>query len=230
MTNTDLTLIAALLDRSGSMEGCKTATESGFDELIAKHRSEPGKAIVTLSMFDDEYENVYADVPVAEVSALSLIPRNMTAMLDAIGRFITEVGGHLASQVEADRPGTVICLIMTDGYENASQEWSWDSIKALIIHQREKYNWSFMFLGANIDAVEVGRRMGVPRATALTYNADDDGAVSATYDRVAREMVRHRSASRLGSAYSMAFSDEDRHEASGGSNKTKSKQKKSKKE
>jgi hypothetical protein len=117
MTNPTKILIAALLDRSGSMEDCKRATETGFDEMIAKQRSEPGQAIVTLSMFDDVYDNVYANVPIADVGPLSLVPRNTTAMLDAIGRFITEIGEHLASLDEADRPGTVICLIMTDGYE-----------------------------------------------------------------------------------------------------------------
>ena len=105
MTNTNLTLIAALLDRSGSMKDCKKATESGFDEMMAKHRSEPGDAVVTLSMFDDQYDDVYANVPIADVPPLTLVPRNMTAMLDAIGRFITEIGKHLASQDEANRPG-----------------------------------------------------------------------------------------------------------------------------
>ena len=105
MTNADLTLIAALLDRSGSMQDCKRATETGFDELIAKQRTEPGRAVVTLSMFDDVYENVYANVPIAEVTPLNLEPRNMTAMLDATGRFITEIGEQLAGLPEADRPG-----------------------------------------------------------------------------------------------------------------------------
>jgi hypothetical protein len=207
MTNANLTLIAALLDRSGSMEDCKKATESGFDELMAKHRSASGEATVTLAIFDDEYEIVYANEPIAGVPKLSLVPRHMTAMLDAIGRFVTEIGEHLANQDEANRPGTVICLIMTDGMENASQEWSWDRVKALITQQRKQYDWSFVFLGANIDALAVGSRIGVPHAASLTYNADDDGAVSTTYDRVAREMVRRRS------GLEMAFSEEDRSKA-----------------
>ena len=210
MTNPTKTLIAALLDRSGSMEDCKRATETGFDELIAKQRSEPGEAIVTLSMFDDVYENVYANVPIADVSPLSLLPRNTTAMLDAIGRFITEIGEHLASFDEADRPGTVICLIMTDGYENASQEWSWEGVKALITQQREQYNWQFIFLGANIDAVHVGSSIGVPMASSLTYNAADDVAVDATYAVVGKAMSSGRS------GRAMSFSDEDRRQARGG--------------
>lgn len=175
MTNTDLTLIAALLDRSGSMQDCKRATETGFDELINKQRVEPGTAIVTLSMFDDVYENVYANIPIGEVGKLELEPRNMTAMLDATGRFITEIGEQLAALPEGERPGTVICLIMTDGYENASKQWTWAAVEELITHQREKYNWQFIFLGANIDAEVVGARMGVPRASSMTYDVQLTG-------------------------------------------------------
>lgn len=201
MTNKDLTLIAALLDRSGSMDDCKRATETGFDELINKQRSEPGEAVVTLSMFDDVYENVYANVPIAEVGPLELEPRNMTAMLDATGRFITEIGATLAARPEAERPGTVICLIMTDGYENASKEWTWAAVKELITQQREKYNWQFIFLGANIDAEQVGARMGVPLASSMTYDTELTGvALQAT--------ARAVSAVRAG--VPMGFSPEER--------------------
>ena len=201
MTNKDLTLIAALLDRSGSMDDCKRATETGFDELINKQRSEPGEAVVTLSMFDDVYENVYANVPIAEVGPLELEPRNMTAMLDATGRFITEIGATLAARPEDERPGTVICLIMTDGYENASKEWTWAAVKELITQQREKYNWQFIFLGANIDAEQVGARMGVPLASSMTYDTELTGvALQAT--------ARAVSAVRAG--VPMGFSPEER--------------------
>ncbi len=209
MTKTNLTLIAALLDRSGSMEGCKTATETGFDEMIAQQRSEPGEAIVTLSMFDNVYERVYANVPITEVGPLTLVPRNMTAMLDAIGCFITEIGEHLASLEEADRPGTVICLIMTDGLENASTEWTYDAVKALITQQRDQYSWSFIFLGANIDAVDVGGRIGVPMATAMTYSADNDGAVHDAYQVVGRQMASRRAGNQID------FTEDDRRQASG---------------
>lgn len=211
MTNPNLTLIAALLDRSGSMETCKRATETSFDELIARQRSEPGEAIVTLSIFDDEYENVYTSVPIANVGPLSLVPRYMTAMLDAVGRFITEIGEHLATLPEEQRPGHVILLIMTDGMENASTEWTYDSVKKLITQQREKYNWTFMFLGANIDAVHVGDRIGVPQRMAMTYSADDDVAVHAAYASAAREIAYSRS------GQSAEFTDEDRRQARGGS-------------
>jgi hypothetical protein len=208
MTNSNQTLIAALLDRSGSMEECRAATESGFDELIATQRAVAGEVHVTLSMFDDVYETVYANLPIAQVPPLNLLPRNMTAMLDAIGRFITKVGEHLAAQDEPERPDTVLCLIMTDGYENASREWTYTGVKTLITQQREQYGWQFIFLGANIDAVHVGEQIGVPQATSMTYSPD---AVATTYTRAAREMTSARAGSPMG------FTDEDRFEAGGGS-------------
>jgi hypothetical protein len=211
MTNSDLTLIAALLDRSGSMKDCKKATESGFDELIAQQRALAGDAVVTLSMFDDRYDHVYANVPIAEVPELNLVPRNMTAMLDAIGRFITEIGEQLAGSDESGRPGTVICLIMTDGFENASKEWSWDAVKALITQQREEYDWTFVFLGANIDAIDVGARIGVPRDMALTYNSFDPDAVKGAY------CISSAAISDLRAGMEGRFSDEDRREAIRGS-------------
>ena len=201
MTNTDLTLIAALLDRSGSMQDCKRATETGFDELINKQRTEPGKAIVTLSMFDDVYENVYAGIPIAEVGPLELEPRNMTAMLDATGRFITEIGAQLAALPESERPGTVICLIMTDGYEHASKEWTWEAVKDLINQQRETYNWQFVFLGANIAAEQVAAQMGVPLGNAMTYDTD---LVACAMEATASSMSRARR------AMAMAFTPEER--------------------
>ena len=201
MTNKDLTLIAALLDRSGSMQSCKRATETGFDELIAKQRTEPGEAIVTLSMFDNLYESVYANLPIAEVGPLELEPRASTALLDATGRFITEIGAQLAGLPEDARPGTVICLIMTDGYENASREWSWAAVKELITEQQEKYSWQFVFLGANIDAEQVGARMGVPRASSMTYDVQLTGVAM---ESTARAM----SAARAG--VPMAFTPEER--------------------
>ncbi len=213
MTNSDLTLIAALLDRSGSMDDCKKATEGGFDELIAQQRSLPGEAVVTLSMFDDRYEHVYANVPIADVPKLTLVPRNMTAMLDAIGRFITEIGEHLAGIDEAHRPGTVICLIMTDGYENASKEWSYETVKALITQQREQYDWTFMFLGANIDAIDVGARIGVPQDTSLTWNSTDACAVQAAYSLSSAAISDRRAGRDIG------FSEEDRLSAMRGSKK-----------
>lgn len=172
MTNPDYTLIAALLDRSGSMSVAKQATEDGWRELIAEQSLEPGRCEVTLAQFDTEYEVLYEATDIGAVPEFVVEPRGRTALLDSAGRFITEVGQRLAELPEADRPGKVICLIMTDGMENASREWTWEQVSRLITQQREVYGWEFIFLGANIDAVEVGARMGMERDKSMTFAAD----------------------------------------------------------
>jgi hypothetical protein len=216
MTDSRATLIAALLDRTGSMSTSKEATEKGFNELINGQKSEPGDCLVTLAQFDRHANEpvpqwVYRNKPLAEVPPLVLEPRGMTPLLDATGQFVTQVGADLAGLPEDDRPGTVICVIMTDGAENASLDWTWERVSALIKQQQEQYNWHFIFLGANIDAVKVGAAMGVPMASAMTYNADDSQAVMDSYSSVGAGVSGLRS----GMASAAAFSPEDRERAMG---------------
>ena len=183
MTDSNKTLIVALLDRSGSMQDSKELTEDGWRELINAQRSEPEYCEVTLAQFDTEYEVLYPPTAIAAVPEFVLVPRGGTALLDAAGVFITEVGERLAALPEDQRPGKVICLIMTDGMENSSRRWTWDALKALIIQQREVYGWKFIFLGADIDAVEVGERMGVERRYAMTFDKRSYTGNRAAYAR-----------------------------------------------
>jgi len=183
MTDSNKTLIAALLDHSGSMQDSKVLTEDGWRELINAQRSEPEYCEVTLAQFDTEYEVLYPPTAIAAVPEFVLVPRGRTALLDAAGEFITEVGEQLLALPEDQRPGKVICLIMTDGMENASHRWTWEALKALIIQQREVYGWKFIFLGADIDAVEVGERMGVDRRHAMTFDKRSHAGNSAAYRR-----------------------------------------------
>lgn len=210
MTDRDKTLIAALLDRSGSMQTSKEATEDGWRELINEQRQLPGQCEMTLAQFDTDYEVLYPPTPIADVPDLVVEPRGMTALLDAVGRFVTEVGRHLAALPEGQRPGQVICVIMTDGMENASHEWSWDAVKELITTQRTQWKWKFLFIGANIDAVEVGARMGFSAENSITY---DDSHYESTVAVMAsaREMVR-----RTRGGEDAAFSPADREAALGG--------------
>lgn len=211
LTNPNTTLIAALLDRSGSMGHSVAATEDGWRELIDAQRQCPGLCYVTLAQFDHEYEVVYPPTDINAVPPFELVPRGNTALLDAAGRFITEVGEQLSALPEERRPGRVICLIMTDGYENASQTWTWPGIKALITRQREVYKWDFIFLGADIDAVEIGERMGVERQYAMTYDKRDYDRNRAAFRSTHDVMSRKRA---YGSA-AAGFSDEDRKAALG---------------
>jgi len=170
MTRADLTHLYFLLDRSGSMQSIKSDIEGGFAAFIEEQRKAPGECRVTLAQFDDEYDVVYSARPLTDVPPLDLKPRNMTALLDAMGRLITSAGAGLAALPEAERPGTVIVAIMTDGLENASHEWTHPAIRALVEQQTKDYEWQFMYLGADQDAVEVGKGLGVAAGASVTYS------------------------------------------------------------
>ena len=170
MTRSDLTHLYFLLDRSGSMQSIKSDIEGGFAAYLDEQRKAPGEALASLSQFDDVYEVVYADRPLADVPPLDLQPRHMTALHDAMGRLITDAGAKLAALPEDQRPGTVVVAIMTDGLENASKEWNAASIKALVTQQTDTYGWQFMYMGADQDAIEVGESLGVARDHSVTYS------------------------------------------------------------
>ena len=139
-----------------------------------------------------------------------LQPRGGTALLDAVGRLITEVGEQLSALPEHERPGQVICLIMTDGMENSSRTWTWDAVKRLITQQREVYGWEFIFLGADIDAIAVASRMGMDSRYAMNFDKRDynsqRAAFASTHDVIAARRIR-------GSDY--GFNEEDRRKAMG---------------
>lgn len=212
MTDPARTLIAVLLDRSGSMESIKSDSEGGFNALMADQRNEPGEARVTLAQFDTEYEVVYANRPIADVGRLELQPRGMTALLDSVGRLVTDVGAELAALPEPERPGKVIVVVVTDGLENSSREWSVDAVKKVIKRQQDEYSWEFIFLGANMDAVEVGRQMGFAADRSMTYAASSAG-VASSYSAKSKLISRVRSAP--AGVRAEGFSDEDRDAAQG---------------
>ncbi len=172
----DLTEIAFVLDRSGSMDSVAPAAIAGFNEFLAAHQSAPGRARLTLVLFDDEYLVPAASIPVSEVVPLTVetyVPRNSTALLDAIGRTIDELGERLSHLAEADRPGAVILAVLTDGYENASTKYTWKEVASRIRHQQQTYRWKFLFLGANQDAIATAARMSISQRDAATINAAD---------------------------------------------------------
>lgn len=208
MTDPNRTLLAVLLDRSGSMASIKDDTEGGFNTFVDKQRL-PGKSVgVTLAQFDTEYDVVYANRPIAEVPPLDLQPRGMTALYDAIGRLITDVGSELAASPESERPGAVTVVVLTDGHENSSQEWTHSAVKAAIKRQEQEYAWDFLFLGANMDAVAVGTSMGFADNKSITYSPSAAG-VEGVFAAAASYNVRKMSAPAGGPPVD-GFSDEDR--------------------
>lgn len=213
LTNPQLSLVAALLDRSGSMHTIADDTRGGFDSFIAKERAQEGDTVVTLAQFDDRYELVYSSNPIDEVPPLVLEPRASTALYDGIGRLITDVGVELAALPEDQRPGSVTVLVMTDGHENASREWTNVAVRQLIEQQERDYQWDFVFLGANIDAVNVGTDLGFAPDKSMTYMSTTVG-VTAAFDSVASYQDRKR-ATIMGAPPARGFSEEDRRRARG---------------
>lgn len=217
MTNPDLTHLVAVLDRSGSMSSIQAETVAGFAELIELQRHAPGECRVTLVRFDDEYDVVYRDLDVADVPPLELEPRGMTALRDAICRTILETGRTLAALPEEDRPGAVVVAIMTDGHENASREFGQAEVKRMIEHQERVYSWTFMYLGANQDAIEVGRGLGIAADRSITYAAP---SAAAAMRAAGRSISGYRTRVAAGESAAAAraataFSAADRSEALG---------------
>lgn len=169
MADTNLTWLVFLLDRSGSMQSIKSDVVGGFDAFLAEQRAGEGHCVVTLAQFDHEYQVVYSGLPLDQVPSLTLAPRGNTALLDSMGTLITGTAAQIEALPEADRPGTVVVAIMTDGHENASREWRRPDIKALVEQQTDGHGWEFLYMGTDQDAVEVGRGLGVKDGKAVTY-------------------------------------------------------------
>lgn len=187
---TDLTDITLVVDRSGSMESMRSDAEGGVNAFIRRQAAEPGEALVTLVQFDTEYEFLTRGTPAAQVGEYKLVPRGSTALLDAVGRAVNETGARLATMAESDRPGLVVFVIVTDGLENSSHEFTKARIKQMIEHQQTVYNWQFTFLGANQDAFAEGDSMGMAASGTAGY-APDKAAVA--YSNVASKVARMRS-------------------------------------
>lgn len=183
MTDPTYTHLSFLLDASGSMQTIKSDVEGGFDAFVAEQRTQPGRCTVTLADFSGpgDYQVRYTGKDLAQVEPLCLQPRGTTALLDSIGRLVVETGQWLAALPEEQRPGLVIVGIMTDGHENASQEWTRAGVRALVEEQEQRYGWVFHYLGANQDAIEEGAHLGVRADSSLTYDGAAAGAAMAAY-------------------------------------------------
>lgn len=205
----DLTDITLVVDRSGSMDAIREDAEGGVNAFIRKQAEEPGEALLTLVQFDTEYEFAHKGTPVKKVPHYELHPRGATALLDAVGRAINETGERLAAMKEQDRPGLVIFVVMTDGLENSSREFTSVRIKEMIERQQGVYNWHFTFLGANQDAFAEADSLGIHRGGAANFAPHKWKATMAV---TGGKVSRMRQQSSSGELVDNAFTDEEREE------------------
>ena len=177
----NLTEIAFILDRSGSMQSIKSGTMEGYNSFIFQQKEENDKYPVrfSLTLFSTGIEEVVSSIPVNKVTELddsNYRPSGNTALLDAIGTTINNLGKRLADTPEAERPGKVIVAIMTDGEENSSRQFTWDQISEMIKLQTEVYKWEFLFMGANQDAIATASRINIDRNSGVNYFQQDGSA------------------------------------------------------
>ncbi len=205
----DVTDITLVVDRSGSMAQVREDAEGGVNSFIEQQAKEPGEALLTLVQFDTEYEFLHKGVPISQVPKYELVPRGMTALLDAVGRAINETGERLAKMDEPDRPGLVVFVVMTDGQENSSKEFSKTDIKAMIQRQQDTYHWHFTFLGANQDAFAEAGGMGIAAAGVANFAMDK---MAAAFAGTGGKVSRMRQQSRVGETISNEFTEEERRE------------------
>lgn len=179
MVDSKYTHLAVVADHSGSMSGIAGDMNGGLEAFLKEQDALDGLLLVDITTFDGKVEQIITDGKVADVTFPVIVPRGMTALNDALGTTITSLGERFAKMDELSRPGKVIVLVITDGYENASREYKAEQIKELVTRQQDEWNWDFVFLGANIDSFAVGGSYGVRGGSTLNYTADAAGVATA---------------------------------------------------
>jgi len=216
MSKRDYTHISIVLDRSGSMQSCLNDTIGGFNQFLSAQKQESGEATITMIQFDDEYEVLMDMLPLANAIDLSrenYVPRDCTALLDAIGRTINNVEHKINEKEEDQRPEKVIFVIITDGGENSSREFNHGQVMEMINRHKDENKWEFVFIGANQDAINVGGGMGIRGTSAMSY-AQSSVGTQAMYSSLTRNLTSYRRAglSEVVSEDYAFFSKEDKEE------------------
>jgi uncharacterized protein YegL len=208
----DLTELVFILDRSGSMGGLESDTIGGFNAMLAKQKAEPGEARVTTVLFDDRYELLHDRIDLRAISPITdreYFVRGTTALLDAVGSTIQKIVGAQKQTAEDYRAGKVMFVITTDGMENASREYSYEKVKSMVEHEKEKYGWEFIFLGANIDAAETAGQFGIDPDHASNYHADAAG-IAYNWTGVGAALSSYRTGKRIASNWKDAIEEDFR--------------------
>ena len=174
----NLTELVMILDRSGSMGGLESDTIGGYNSMLTRQRDVDGEVLVSTVLFDSVSEVLYDRVPIHDMPRMTekeYFVRGSTALLDAIGGAIHHIGNVHKYAREEDRPEKTIFVITTDGQENSSHLYSYEQVRKMVERQKEKYGWEFLFLGANMDAIETAGRFGIDADRAANYNSDHEG-------------------------------------------------------
>ena len=200
----NITELVFILDKSGSMAGLESDTIGGFNSMIEKQKKQDGECFVSTVLFDNESEVLHDRVKLASIPKMTDKDYTVgggTALIDAIGDAIHHVGNiHKYARAE-DVPEHTMFVITTDGQENASHRYTSDQVKRMIERQKEKYGWEFLFIGANMDAVETAARYGISKDRAVNYNADEEGT-HILYKSVAKAICNIRENASLGKDWS----------------------------
>lgn len=196
----NITELVFILDRSGSMAGLESDTIGGFNSLIEKQKKQPGKCYVSTVLFDNESRVLHDRLPLEDIRPMTdndYTVGGCTALLDALGGAIHHISNiHKYARPE-DVPEHTMFVITTDGMENASHRFTAPQVKALVRRMQEQYKWEFLFLGANIDAVETARSYGIRPDRAVNYHADGRGT-RVVYENIAQAVCSMRSNAPLG--------------------------------
>ena len=211
MTDNNKTSITIILDKSGSMEPVRADTVGGYNSFVDAQKQLAGECDITLIQFNQTRDFTYKSVDVKTLDKGLLleqyVPKGGTALLDAIGIAINEKGAELAALPEETRPGKIMFMIITDGEENASKDFSFAKIKEMIDHQKSVYNWDFSFLGANIDTFNVANSIGISADKSLSFSTSKDGGAKRMFASVSNYS---RNARVYASAASASYTEEDR--------------------
>lgn len=213
----NLTELVFILDRSGSMDGLEDDTIGGFNAMLEKQKKEEGKAFVSTILFDDKTEVLHDRLPLDKVRPITeeeYYVRGCTALLDAVGGAIHHIGNIHKYARREDRPGRTLFVITNDGMENASRRYTAPQVRRMIERQKARYGWEFLFLGANIDAVETAGQLGIGADRAVNFHCDSRGT-RLNYATVCQAVSAVRSCAPLDAHWKDAIEEDFRKRRTG---------------
>jgi len=209
----NITELVFILDKSGSMAGLEGDTIGGYNSMLNKQKNAEGEAFVTTVLFNHQTEILHDRINVRGISPITEADYEVggtTALMDAIGFSIQKIANVQKYTSKEERANKVLFVITTDGMENASREFTHNKIKKMIEHQKEKYGWDFMFLGANIDAIAAAAQLGIDEDFAVDYHADNIGT-KLNYEMVSEAVIKVRKGNNIDRSWKEGIERDYKH-------------------